>query len=207
MCSPRCCNKEVATHRFEACATLVAVLMLALLPGRSRGQEESASAPAGAHRNAPNAFLGALSFSNRRDPISVSADELEFDYRTRVLTYKGGVVVTQGDMKLESATLTVTLDEHADNRVKEVVADGQVRLSKGTRWATGGHATFDQAHNTVVLSQNAELHDGPNQVTGDRVVVYLDEERSVVEGGTGRVKALLFPSKGDVDAAQTGALP
>ena len=54
-----------------------------------------------------------------------------------------------------------------------------------------------------MLSQNAVVHDGPNEVSGDRIVVYLDEERSVVEGGGGRVKAVLFPSK-DRDADDTG---
>jgi len=143
----------------------------------------------------PDSLLGGLSFTAGREPIAVSADALEFDYRSRVLKYTGGVVVTQGDMKLESKSLTVTLDEHADNRVKEVVADGEVRLSKGTRWATGGHAVFDQGNNTVVLSDNAELHDGPNEVKGDRVKVFLNEQRSVVEGGKGRVTAMLFPSQ------------
>jgi len=33
---------------------------------------------------------------------------MEFDYRSRVLTYRGGVVATQGNMKLESVRLTVT---------------------------------------------------------------------------------------------------
>jgi lipopolysaccharide export system protein LptA len=144
----------------------------------------------------PDSLLGALSFTANRDPIDVSADAMEFDYRSRVLTYTGHVEVTQGDMKLESKRLTVALDEGPENRIKEVVADGQVRLSKGTRWATGKHAVFDQAQSTVVLSGDAQLHDGPNQVTGDRVVVYLDEKRSVVEGGKGRVTAKLFPSQG-----------
>jgi lipopolysaccharide export system protein LptA len=152
----------------------------------------------------PGSLLGALSFAASRDPISVSSDVMEFDYRARVLTYKGSVVVTQGDMKLESNTLTVALDEQPDGRIKEVVADGQVRLSKGTRWATGGHAVFDQARNTVVLSDNAEVHDGPNRVSGERVVVYLNDERSVVEGGNHRVTAELFPSH---DNPTPGGLP
>jgi lipopolysaccharide export system protein LptA len=149
-------------------------------------------------------LLGALSFSSSREPISVSADALEFDYKTRVLTYKGTVVAAQGDMKLESNTLTVSLDEHVQNRVKEVVAEGQVHLTKGTRWATGGKAVFNQAQNTVVLSENAVVHDGANEVSGDRVVVYLEEERSVVEGGSGRVKAVLYPSKGAVASPTKG---
>ena len=37
---------------------------------------------------------------------------------------------------------------------------------------------------TFTLSEGAVLHDGPNQVAGERVIVYLKEERSVVESGS-----------------------
>jgi lipopolysaccharide export system protein LptA len=107
-------------------------------------------------------------------------------------------------MTLQSRTLTVALDDHAETRLKEVIAEGDVRLSKGTRWATAGRAVFDQARRMVVLSQDAVLHDGPNQVSGERVVVYLDEERSVVEGGSGRVKAVLFPPQDEATPAPAG---
>lgn len=173
---------------------------------RSRAEEARAAIRPADQRPQPNAdpLLGALSFGTSREPITINSDALEFDYRSRVLTYTGGVVATQGDMKLESKTLTVALDEHTGNKLKEVVALGDVRLSKGTRWATAGRAVFDQVQRTVVLSDNAVLHEGPNQVSGERVVVYLDQERSVVEGGNGRVKALLFPPKGGETVAKQG---
>jgi lipopolysaccharide export system protein LptA len=192
------------TPRFSACVALLALVAIGL-PGRSGGQDGRAATEArpAEDGSAPSqgSFLDAMSFSSSREPISVSADSLVFDYRTRVLTYKGGVVVTQGDMKLQSDMLTVTLDDHTENRLKGVVADGQVRLSKGSRWATGGRAVFDRTQNTVVLSQDAMLHDGPNEVSGSRIVVYLDQQRSVVEGGNGRVKALLFPPSGSATPA------
>jgi len=187
------------------------VASIGLSTGRSCGEEARAATrapPADKPTPAsPAAFLDSLTFTSTREPISVTADGLEFDYRSRVLTYKGTVVVTQGEMKLESDTLIVSLDEHAENQVKEVIAQGQVRLSQGGRWATGGRAVFDQARGTAVLSNKAELHDGPNQVSGDRVVVYLDEQRSVVEGGSGRVKAVLFPGKGEPTPAAGGGAP
>ena len=151
-------------------------------------------------------LLGPLSFASKsHEPIFVNSDALEFDYQTRVLTYKGNVLATQGDMKLQSNTLTVTLDEQNENRIKEVVADGAVHLSKGDRWATGGHAVFDQTRRTAVLTKDPVLHDGPNQVSGERVVVYLDEDRSVVEGGNQRVKAVLFPPKDNATPDETAA--
>jgi lipopolysaccharide export system protein LptA len=166
---------------------------------RSTGQEAQAAtrspSPGAGVEAGHDSLLDALSFSSKRDPISVSADALEFDYRTHVLMYKGGVEVTQGDVKLQSNTLRVVLDEHAENRVKEVIADGSVHVTKGARWATGGRAEFDQAKQTVVLSNDAVVHDGSNEVSGDRIVVYLRENRSVVEGGNGRVRAVLYPPK------------
>jgi len=174
------------------------VLGLGLLVRHGMAQQARAATHAPAAQPPGSAgvdpLLGGLSFTSSREPIAMTADALEFDYRTRVLTYRGNVVVTQGDLKLESGTLTVSLDDHADNRVKEVAAVGDVRLSKGTRWATAGRAVFDQTQRKVVLSDNPVLHDGGSQVSGERVVVYLDEERSVVEGGSGRVKAVLIPS-------------
>ena len=82
-------------------------------------------------------------------------------------------------------------------RLQTVVASGNVRIDQGTRWAIGGRATFDQTNRTLVLTENPVLHDGPNEVAGDRVVVYLDQDRSVVEGGRKRVKAVLHPNESE----------
>jgi lipopolysaccharide export system protein LptA len=186
----------------------VVAVAACLAAGRSAGEEAQAAThetprDGGVDAGHPS-LLDALSFSSKRDPISVSADALEFDYRTRVLTYKGDVEVTQGDTKLQSETLRVVLDDHAQNQVKEIVADGNVRVSQGPRWATGGRAEFDQVKQTVVLSNDAVVHDGSNEVSGDRIVVYLNENRSVVEGGNGRVRAVLFPSKNGTPGTRAG---
>ena len=192
------------SRRGRARRTLGAAALALLAAGNPVQAAPGTPAPSPGRADAGSpSLLSALSFSTRREPISVTADTLEFDYRSRLLTYKGRVEVTQGDIKLNANTLTITLEDQAENQVKEVVAEGQVRVTQGARWATGGRAVFDQAHHTVVLSQNAVVHDGPNEVSGDRIVVYLDEERSVVEGGGGRVKAVLFPSK-DRDSNDAG---
>ena len=148
---------------------------------------------------------------NRKDPITITSDTLEYDYKANVIVYRGDVAAVQGPVKLRSETLTVTLEGNGDaaaarsapavgageggNRLHEIVAVGGVRIDSGSRWATGGRAVFDQTKRTVVLTEDPDLHDGANEVAGDRVVVYLDEDRSVVEGGRKRVKAVLFPDK------------
>lgn len=144
-------------------------------------------------------LLGGFAISGQDGPVHIDADRMEFDYKTRVLTYRGSVVVTQADLTLRSHVLRVTLDaDHAD-KPREVVAEGEVQIDKGQRRATGGRAVFDNAARTVTLSEAARLHDGPNEVAGERVVVFLDEQRSVVEGGQERVRAVLYPKSGGGD--------
>ncbi len=155
--------------------------------GSGSGSETAASA------GGLEGLLGGFSLGGERGPVRVDADTMEFDYKTMVLTYRGQVVVTQADMTLRSDLLRVVLDRDRPQRPKEVVAEGSVRIDKGERRATGGRAVFDDDARTVVLSDDARLRDGPNEVAGERVVVYLDEQRSVVQGGPDRVRAVLYP--------------
>jgi lipopolysaccharide export system protein LptA len=168
-----------------------------------------AGAPAGA-AEAKREGGGSLfeeGFSNKKEPITVTSDTLEYDYKANVVVYRGGVQATQSNVTLKSDTLTVTLQRAegagagdgvpggGGSKLREIVAVGNVRIDNGTRYATGGRAVFDQGRRTLILTETPVLHDGQNEVAGDRVVVYLDEDRSVVEGGRKRVKAVLYPGK------------
>jgi len=139
-------------------------------------------------------FLGSFSFTSSNEPVEVTSKTLEFDYRARVLTYRGDVVAKQGDVELSSDTLTIDLSKGEAPELKTVVAEGHVRFSKGTRRATAEHAVYDQSKRLIVLSRNAVLSDDRGDVSGETVHVYLDESRTVIEGGSGRVRALLRPS-------------
>src|SRR3989449_6062583 len=196
-------------NRREALVTVVALTALA-------GAAAAEPAPAREPQKG-GALFDAGSFGNKKEPIIITSDTLEYDYKTNVVVYRGDVIAVQGETKVRSDTLTVTLaaQKNADppdgaeqrrQRLQEVVAVGNVRIDNGTRWATGGRAVFEQGTRTLVLTENPVLHDGANEVSGDRVTVYLDENRSVVESGRRRVKATVFPNQ-DGDLAGTNAAP
>ena len=138
-------------------------------------------------------LLSSLTLNSRHGPVEITAQKLEFDYRKLELTYEGGVTVRQGDMTLRADRLRVVLNEDGAERVQEIMAKGNVLIQQGERIAAGERAEFDRKANTVVLSDGAMLREGANVVKGERVIVYLDEERSVVEGGDLPVRAHLFP--------------
>ena len=96
---------------------------------------------------------------------------------------------TQADAQLTSDQLRVNYFDKDFKQMKDMVADGNVRLSQGTRWATGKHGVMDQTKRTVVLTGSPVAHDGNDQITGCKITVYLDTSRSVVDCA----HAVLFP--------------
>lgn len=178
------------------CVSLsISVFAFALwpLPGSAEG---SVTAPAGVSA-AGDGLLESFALSAGRGPVEIESATLEFEYRTGLLVYKGSVEVSQDELTLRADELRVTLDIEEAGRPREIVAIGNVRIVSGERVATGRRAEFDHARRTVTLSGDAVLRDGRNEVAGDKVVVYLDQQRSVVEGGEDRVRAVLFPSESD----------
>ncbi|MEO8603592.1 MAG: LptA/OstA family protein [bacterium] len=191
----------------------VAGLTLALVLAAARcAVAADAAAPTGDSAARLDGLLGGFSLGGEGGPVHIESDTMEFDYKTMVLTYRGKVSVAQADMTLTSDVLTVTLTREGEGpnqrqRPKEVVAQGDVQIVKGTRRASGGRAVFNDAARTVTLSEKALLQDGPNEVAGERVVVYLDEQRSVVQGGPERVRAVLHPPEGHAEEALSGGAP
>ncbi len=139
------------------------------------------------------ALLGELDLARSGEPVAVASDRLEFRYDERVLLYEGNVTVKQGEIELRADKLSITLQGIEDLRLRSVVAEGNVVLTQRNRRASGRKAVFDERERTVVLSGDAVLQDGPNRVSGESIVVDLGLERSVVQGGKGRVQAILYP--------------
>ncbi len=171
------------------------------LPGRAEG---SAAAPA-VGLVAGEGLLESFALSADRGPVEIQSATLEFEYRSGLLVYKGSVEVNQADLTMSADELRVTLDIEQAGRPREIIALGNVRIVSGERVATGRRAEFDHARQTVTLSGDAVLRDGRNEVSGDKVVVYLDQQRSVVEGGEDRVRAILFPTELDASERESTA--
>jgi lipopolysaccharide export system protein LptA len=165
--------------------------------------------PADAKPGTTGTFLG-FGGTRSKEPITITSDSLEYEYKDGIVVYRGDVIAIQGEVKVRSNELRITLvrtDEKkpaagaaseigsADtSKLQSVVASGNVRIDQGARWAVGGKATFEQTNQTLVLTENPVLHDGPNEVAGDRVIVYLDRDTAVVEGGRNkRVKGFFVP--------------
>jgi lipopolysaccharide transport protein LptA len=133
--------------------------------------------------------FGGMQFGNNKAPIDIKSESMSLDYQSHSVLWVGNVHATQADAQLTSDQLRVNYFDKDFKQMKDMVADGNVRLSQGTRWATGKHGVMDQTKRTVVLTGSPVAHDGNDQITGCKITVYLNTSQSVVDCA----HAVLFP--------------
>jgi lipopolysaccharide export system protein LptA len=132
---------------------------------------------------------------NKKDPIYITADWMEVDQKKNTITYRGRVVAVQNEMTMRSETLTAYYDPDM-KQMKQIVAEGNVNATQGNRVATGNKAVFDDKAKTVTLTGSPVMRQGNSQVTGVKVVYYVEQDKAVAEGdGKVRVQATIFPDE------------
>jgi lipopolysaccharide export system protein LptA len=126
---------------------------------------------------------------DQKGPVNIQSDGLNLDYKNNWVMFRGHVHAVQGGGELTSDTLRVKYGKDFRD-MQAMYADGNVRISQGTRYATSEHAVLDQADHTVTLTGNPVVHDGNDRVVGQKIVVNLLTGKSDVTGGA---KAWFFP--------------
>jgi lipopolysaccharide export system protein LptA len=131
----------------------------------------------------------------------VDADQLENLQKEGLVVVTGNVVASQNRSTQYADRMEVYLDDKRD-RIVRTVSTGNVRIiTRDCRTGTAERAEYYDAEQRVVLIGNARVWRDDNVVTGERITIFLAEDRSVVEGGQQeRVKAVFYP-RDESDAA------
>lgn len=160
------------------------------------------TAPAGAWAQEAKAAI------DMNQSLKVDADRLDAYNDKRMVVFSGNVVAVQGARTIYSESLTIhykddkkksrqpsALTKESGN-IEKIEARGKVKIVEGQRTATGNFAVFEQDAQKITLTGNAVLKEGENSVAGDKVTVFLEENRGVVEGGENkRVSATIYPGE------------
>src|SRR5687768_10955292 len=118
---------------------------------------------------------------NKKDPIYITSDWMEVDQKKNTIVYKGRVVAIQSEMTMRSETLTAVYDPEM-KQIKQIIAEGKVNATQGNRLATGDRAIFDEKAKTVTLTGNPVMRQGNSQITGSRIIYYIEQDRAIAEG-------------------------
>lgn len=118
-----------------------------------------------------------------KPPLEITAARSEWDLKARTARFTGAVNVRRGGVAMTCDTLDV---RYADaDRVDRVVANGNVHVTQGARTADAASAELVGATGQITLSGGPRLAEGPNVLVGNRIVLWLDDERASCEGKDG----------------------
>jgi lipopolysaccharide export system protein LptA len=192
-------TRETGRRWFETAAVWATVAVCMTAPALAQ------PAPGGP----PNPMQG---FSQNRDqPMHIEAAKLEVRDKEKVATFSGNVQVVQGDTTMKCKVLVVYYDggntpgtiksttpgPNGKQQIRRLEAKGDVIVTQKDQVATGENGVFDVRTNTVTLSGNVVINQGPNVTRGDRLVVDLTTGVSRIDAGASRVQMLIQqnPSK------------
>ena len=147
-------------------------------------------------------------------PIQIEADRMESSQEESVVVFSGHVRANQSDLIINADAMTVryvggevkpnsTTDVPAEGlsrQIDKITAKGNVKIFQGDWVATGDTMDFNADERIVILSGNAKAWQDQNMVSGEKIILYLNEGRSVVERSTvegERVKAFIYPGSQD----------
>ncbi|MBW2095342.1 MAG: lipopolysaccharide transport periplasmic protein LptA [Deltaproteobacteria bacterium] len=136
-------------------------------------------------------------------PIVILSKTLEVDNEKKIVTFTGEVNAKKDDFVVDCQKMLVYYRTSPDKGKKEafaqgidrIVASGQVRVTrKEGGLATADKAVYYQDDDKLVLTGNPSVQQGKDLVKGERIIIFLRENRSIVESsGKERAQAIIFP--------------
>jgi len=128
-------------------------------------------------------------------PLVIASHRSTWSLRDGTMVFEGEVEATRGEVVLGCDRLEV---RYRDERVEEAVASGEVRVRRGEREARSARAVLTTADGRVVLEGDPVLRDGARRLTGERIVLFLDDERVECE----RCRVEIAPEATAAEAAR-----
>lgn len=143
-------------------------------------------------------------------PIQIEADRMESSKENGIVLFFGNVKANQGNLSIQADEMTVlyikteirsevSAEPKADlsQKIDKITAKGNVKIVQDDWIAAGDTMDFDADRRIVILAGNASAWQEQNTVSGEKIVLYLNEGKSVVESSSQqgeRVKAFIYPS-------------
>jgi lipopolysaccharide export system protein LptA len=146
---------------------------------------------------------------------------MESSQGKNIIVFSGNVHANQDDLIINADTMTVryqtgntaqpddTTDVPAEGlsqQIDTITANGNVKIVRGDWIANGDSMDFNADKRIVILSGNARAWQDQNMVSGEKIILYLSEGKSVVERSTRkgeRVKAFIYPASQEHKDADT----
>jgi lipopolysaccharide export system protein LptA len=132
-----------------------------------------------------SAPAAAQSRHNSSAPIDFAAGHLELQDRADRVLLTGGVKITQAEMTLTAARVTVTYTgdvQQGTPDVSRLDAAGGVTVTRPEQSARSQYAVYDLNRRVITMIGAVTLRQGANTVNGGRLSINLDTGRATIDG-------------------------
>ncbi|PKP93618.1 MAG: OstA family protein [Alphaproteobacteria bacterium HGW-Alphaproteobacteria-16] len=149
--------------RLLAIASIAAVATTAVLAGTAMGQARH----------------------NSNAPIDFAAQSIELQDRANRAILSGGVRITQANMTLTAARVTVSYTGQVIDgspSVSRFDASGGVTLTRPDQSAKAQYGVYDLNRRVITMIGGVTLTQGGNTVSGGRLTLNLDTGRASIDG-------------------------
>lgn len=128
--------------------------------------------------------------SDRNQPISLLADRATYNEKTGVTTYSGNVVIEQGTMKLQAASIVAQLNK--SKQISTITATGspakfqqQVDTAKGVARGEAQKIIYDAETGLINLIGNAYLYQDGASIRSGTLKYSMNKGDIEANGGAG----------------------
>lgn len=138
-------------------------------------------------------------------PMVIKSDSLVVNDTKKVVAFSGRVNAKRDEFTIECDKLLVYYERSGSDEsgnamgssITKIVADGNVRVRRQAGGeAVAQHAEYYEASDKIVLTGDPMVKQGEDFVKGDKITIFLKDNRSIVESsGERRVKAVIYPKK------------
>ncbi|MEO6551309.1 MAG: LptA/OstA family protein [Croceibacterium sp.] len=127
----------------------------------------------------------AIAGFNSNQPVNYAADRIELQDKQNRVVLSGGVVITQGDLRLTAARTTVAYTDAGSLKIQRIDATGGVVITRGSERAEGSAGVYDFNRRVIVLAGGVKLRRSGDTLNGGRLTIDLNSGLSSVDGRSG----------------------
>ena len=132
-------------------------------------------------------------------PIEIVSDRMRSEDGGKKIIFSGNVIGVWGELTITSDILEIYNSKKTDNQTDEIVAIGNVIITKDNKRAKGDRAVYLDKLQKIILTgkPHATAWEDKNIIEGKEMIFLLDQDRFVVNK---RVRMKLFPKKKQTQA-------
>ncbi len=144
----------------------------------------------------------AVSHAETSETIVIESNSFEIDNKHNIITFTGDVDAKKDQFMLQCQKMLVYYKnppnqegtETKDVSIDKIIATGGVKIQRPDGEAMADKAVYHQDDEKVVLSGKPIIKRGNDIVEGKTITLFLQENRSIVEGSeNNKARAVLFP--------------